>query len=521
MSRTLRPGAQFRIRSMAATSHLKILLSHAVRRALPYGVLLAGLACDSPVAPRVPASLAINGGNSQSATAGAAVFTAPSVSVKDSDGNAVSGVRVTFSAASGNGSVTGPNPLTDNSGIAAVGSWILSTVAGQNTLTATIAELPSAVATFTATGNPGPAATITLVSGDGQSALAGRPVRGQILFRVRDANGNDVAGATVSYSVTSGAGSVATPSVQTLSSGVAVLAAGDWTLGRPAGSQTVTATVNGLSGQSATVAATAAILHMVTFGDSNTDFGFSGTDPTIVAASYISSDPSRASASAPNHSTQLAGKIEALWSASYSSAVSVVNHGVTGTTTDSVRSTAGAPGMRTRSPAAGNTRFQGEVLAANYPWSGGEPVNSSFPNGPIARTRAFSPSENDFAYVSIGTNDAGFLIQPTKTVENLDWMIGRWLNEGLAADHLIITTLAPSSSNDNIWQINPEIRAFATSKGVKVIDLAAYTSNDDGRTWKDASLHIGDGVHYAESVRQWLAQQVVSIIAGVTSVTSH
>lgn len=58
------------------------------------------------------AMIAVNTGNNQLAIAGAAVATAPSVKVTDANGNAVSGVSVTFAVASGGGSITGGTQAT-------------------------------------------------------------------------------------------------------------------------------------------------------------------------------------------------------------------------------------------------------------------------------------------------------------------------------------------------------------------------------------------------------------------------
>jgi hypothetical protein len=112
----------------------------------------------------------------------------------------------------------------------------------------------------------------------------------------------------------------------------------------------------------------------------------------------------------------------------------------------------------------------------------------------------------------MGTNDlnAG---TPTQVIaDNLRWMIGRWTAAGRSPNRFIITTLAPinsSSYGHRVPKLNDLIRALANSTGVGLIDLAAHTSNDNGRTWKSASLHVGDRLHYAEHVREWLAEQVV------------
>src|SRR2546426_447742 len=87
------------------------------------------------------ATIAENGGNGQSAPAGTAVATPPSVIVRDGAGNPVSGVAVSFAVTSGGGTVSPTSVATNGSGIAAVTSWTLGTTAGTNTLTATAAGL--------------------------------------------------------------------------------------------------------------------------------------------------------------------------------------------------------------------------------------------------------------------------------------------------------------------------------------------------------------------------------------------
>jgi hypothetical protein len=198
------------------------------------------------------ASITKTGGDNQSATAGAAVASAPSVTVKDANGNSVSGAAVTFTVASGGGSVTGASQTTNSSGVATVGSWTLGATVGTNTVSATSGSL-SAV-TFTATGVVGPAASISKTAGDNQSALASAAVATAPSVTVKDANGNSVSGAAVTFTVASGGGSVTGASQTTNSSGVATV--GGWTLGATAGTNTLTASSGTLS---TTFSATATI----------------------------------------------------------------------------------------------------------------------------------------------------------------------------------------------------------------------------------------------------------------------
>jgi lysophospholipase L1-like esterase len=193
-----------------------------------------------------------------------------------------------------------------------------------------------------------------------------------------------------------------------------------------------------------------------------------------------------------------------------------VNHGIGGTTTGGGayggpnRHSLGGPQARTL--VSGVTRFQGEVLGAKWPWSGGEPVNLKYVDGALRRVQAFVPGVDDFVYVSMGTNDRASGISTQQTLANLRWMIDTWLAAGRRADHFLLTTLAPrtGASGANFPALNDGIRALAGSKGVVLIDLAYYTSADNGRTWRSRSLHVGDGLHYSESVRSWIAGRVVT-----------
>ncbi|HVF38580.1 MAG TPA: Ig-like domain-containing protein, partial [Gemmatimonadaceae bacterium] len=97
------------------------------------------------VVPGPPAKLVANSGNGQSAAAGAAVASPPSVKVTDAQDNPIAGIAVTFAVATGGGTITGAAAVTNASGIATVGSWTLGTIAGPNTLTATSASISGAI----------------------------------------------------------------------------------------------------------------------------------------------------------------------------------------------------------------------------------------------------------------------------------------------------------------------------------------------------------------------------------------
>lgn len=227
-------------------------------------------------------------------------------------------------------------------------------------------------------------------------------------------------------------------------------------------------------------------IRIVTFGDSNTDIAF--RDSVYVGAGYLNVvDPP--APDAPNLPESLAGKIERL-----DSTIHAVNHGIAATNSGDGR-VGSSPNAR--EPVNGVTRFEAEVLGKGYPWSGGElPV-------PVIRTRAFVPSARDYAYISIGTNDR----DATKTAANIRWMVAQWTNR---PDHLFLTTLPPATNV--IPATNDSIRAIAKETGVRLIDISAHVSDDGGYHWRNDQLHVGDQRHYRESVRAWIAEQIVSAI---------
>jgi len=96
------------------------------------GTLLLSLAlgCGGDTAPDLTRNLAVHQGNDQNGTVGQPVPTAPAVKVTDGSGAGVAGVAVTFSVASGGGTVTGGSQTTDAGGVARVGGWTLGQVAG-------------------------------------------------------------------------------------------------------------------------------------------------------------------------------------------------------------------------------------------------------------------------------------------------------------------------------------------------------------------------------------------------------
>ena len=108
---------------------------------------------------------------------------------------------------------------------------------GTNTVTATVAELESV--TFTASGYAIPH-SLTKVSGEGQEGAASTQLAEPFVVSVLDQDGAAIAGASVTFSVTAGGGTLSSTTTTTDANG---RARSTLTLGSGPGTNTVTATV--------------------------------------------------------------------------------------------------------------------------------------------------------------------------------------------------------------------------------------------------------------------------------------
>jgi hypothetical protein len=99
-----------------------------------------------------PATLVIYSGDNQTGTRGNTVNDPLCTNVLDAAGHRLYGIRVTYTVATGGGSISPPTePVTDNSGIATSGFWQLGQLAGIQTVTASSPGVASI--TFTANAN--------------------------------------------------------------------------------------------------------------------------------------------------------------------------------------------------------------------------------------------------------------------------------------------------------------------------------------------------------------------------------
>ena len=178
-------------------------------------------------------------GDEQQGPAGTALAEPFVVSVLDQNGSAFAGVVVTFSVTAGGGTLSSTTATTDANGRAR-STLTLSSEPGTNTVTATVAGLEPV--TFAATAIEQTPHSLTKVSGDSQEGLAGEQLATPFVVSVRDEDGSAIAGAVVSFSVTGG-GTLSSTTATTDANG---RARSTLTLGSEPGTNTVSATVEGL-----------------------------------------------------------------------------------------------------------------------------------------------------------------------------------------------------------------------------------------------------------------------------------
>jgi|SRR5690349_2688684 CARDB len=134
--------------------------------------------CFSQIGWALPAIMSKNAGDGQTAGVGTAVPTPPSVVLRDSGGTPIEGDTVRFTVGSGGGSVTGATQVTDQNGVATVGSWTLGSAAGTNTLIATSNGAVGSPQTFIAIAVASPDLLIsTLLTATPLQVFPGDPIQ--------------------------------------------------------------------------------------------------------------------------------------------------------------------------------------------------------------------------------------------------------------------------------------------------------------------------------------------------------
>jgi len=163
--------------------------------------------------------------------------------VRDQNLQVVAGVIVTWSLASGSGTLSQLVDTTDAFGLTSV-DLTLDSTAGQRLVHAAVTGLQGSPVVFGETGVAGNATQMTLSSGGGQAGPVGGVIGGHAVL-VRDKYNNPKSGVTVTWIDGDGAGSVSSHTPNTDVTGVATITK---TLGSVPGVNTDTAVAIGLAG---------------------------------------------------------------------------------------------------------------------------------------------------------------------------------------------------------------------------------------------------------------------------------
>ena len=189
---------------------------------------------------RIPKALNIISGMDQAGLPGETLEKPFVVEVRDQTDNPLPDVEITFKVTSGDGTLSETNTTTDSNG-RAESTLTLGPSPGINTVESTVTGTEEKL-TFTAQGIRIPK-TLEVVSGADQKGLPGETLEKPFVVEVRDHTGKPLPEVEVTFTVTSGDGTLSETSTTTDSNG---RAESTLTLGQNPGTNTVEATVTGI-----------------------------------------------------------------------------------------------------------------------------------------------------------------------------------------------------------------------------------------------------------------------------------
>jgi hypothetical protein len=203
------------------------------------------IACTDTNAPDlVPASLEIVSGQGQSGPVAQELPNPIVARVLNSGGNPVSGQIVNFRVVKGDGTVFAGAAITNAEGMVQERWTLGKSIADSQVVEARAIDASTGTALvfgrFVATAVAGPPATLDKVAGDSQTEIAGAVLPDSLRVVSKDAYGNPVSNATVTWSVQSGGGALGRATSVTTANG---FASNKWTLGTTSDAQSVSAAI--------------------------------------------------------------------------------------------------------------------------------------------------------------------------------------------------------------------------------------------------------------------------------------
>ena len=197
----------------------------------------------SAEAVRSPKSLEIISGNNQQGLPGSALEKAFVVEVRDQSDELLPGAQVTFSVTAGGGTLSAITVMSDSNG-RAESTLTLGPNAGTNTVTVSVSGIQQEKM-FNAEGIRIPK-SLEIVSGNDQQGLPGAALEKPFVVEARDQADKPLSEVQVTFTVSSGGGTLSATNVTTDASG---RAESILTLGPNPGTNTVVAAVTGVQAQ--------------------------------------------------------------------------------------------------------------------------------------------------------------------------------------------------------------------------------------------------------------------------------
>ena len=150
------------------------------------------------VAPGSTQTIRAQSGNNQSGTGGTALSIPLVVAVTDKCGATIPGIPITWKVTQGSATLSATSTTSNVNGLSTV-RVTLGTTPGPIQITASIAGGASVVFSATVQATPG---SLTLISGNNQTAQLSQPFGQALVFQVKDTSNNPIPNQTVNFSAT-------------------------------------------------------------------------------------------------------------------------------------------------------------------------------------------------------------------------------------------------------------------------------------------------------------------------------
>jgi hypothetical protein len=463
---------------------------------------------EAAVQPGPASKLSIVSGDGYSGGAGG-VAPALVVHATDAHDNPVSGTAITWSIASGGGSLAATTSVTNEGGNAAATLTLPTTVG----TTRVRAALPNGTAvTLTLTSVAGPPAALTREAGDNQPGVVGTAVSIRPQVRLSDAYGNGIAGSTVTFTVVEGGGSITGATPITDAGGRATL--GSWTLGSTPGTNRVTATAGSLSATfTATATSQPATRIAIISGNPVTDTVGKVVPPLVVRTLNDAGDamPGTVVWTATPISTTLAGGTPALSATTTSSGADGLTSVVATLQTRTGARTSGQASVKASLPNGAFVQFTLTAIAGPATTLTGSPATQTgeaetrLLNSLSAQVRDVYGNPADTVVDFVVTSGGGSVATPhTRTSEFgtafTGWTLGPYVGtqtaeahvgtlsfaySATAVPHRVWRQMSSATANDlhDVWGTSAS-NVFAVGNAGTILhyDGAAWTSMSSGTT---------------------------------------